>query len=303
ALVFLALRVLTRRFPPFEAPRTLRIFSYAGALILLSAFKTTFQWVSRTAVYAAAAAGPYSYGVISARYPMEFSNDLVIMMVMIAGLWGWDRLEAARARELRAVQLEGRLARSQLENLRLQLQPHFLFNALNTISAAVYDDPAAADRMVTQLAELLRASLRHAEHANVPLAEEIEVLRVYVSLLAARFGERLDVRWDVDPAAERALVPPFLLQPLVENAVRHGGLSRTGQGRIDIAAHCVNSRLRLSVSDDGPGAPAGRPWGTGLHATADRLKLLHGAAQTFSAANGPAGGFVACAELPFDPAS
>ncbi|MFI5236171.1 MAG: sensor histidine kinase, partial [Gemmatimonadales bacterium] len=243
ALIFLGLRVLTRRLPWPATPWTTRLPAYACALILGSAAKTTLQWMSRSVLYAATGAGHFSYGVISARYPMEFSNDLVILVVMIAGWTAWDRIEAGRARELHAAQLEGRLAQAQLENLRLQLQPHFLFNALNTISTAVYEDPAGADRMVTQLSELLRASLRHADRATVPLSEELEALQLYVALLSARFGERLDVRWELDPAAERALVPPFLLQPLVENAVRHGGLSRHGHGRIEIGATRRNGRI------------------------------------------------------------
>jgi two-component system, LytTR family, sensor kinase len=173
---------------------------------------------------------------------------------------------------------------------------------LNTISATMYEDPAAADEMIEQLAELLRASLRTAQSDEVPLGEELALLDLYLALMRARFGERLEVALELDPEAASALVPTLLLQPLVENAIRHGNAERVGRGAIAVRARREDGRLVLEVEDDGPGeadtAPDRPAPGLGL-ATAERLRLLYGEGQSFSAGNGPGGGFLVRASLPF----
>jgi two-component system LytT family sensor kinase len=247
---------------------------------------------------------------------MELPMQVIWISILVAAIHGFAALDAARARELRAARLESSLARSQLRNLRLQLQPHFLFNALHTVSAAMYDDPAAADEMLDQLAELLRASLRTAQSDEVPLGEELALLDRYLAIQRARFGDRLTVSIQVEPGAGSLLVPSLLLQPLVENAIRHGNAERAGRGAIAVRAHREDGRLVLEVEDDGPGAvtvpaagaaagpvPPGKrtaaaATGIGLAATAERLQLLYGDAQTFSAGAGPAGGFLVRAALP-----
>jgi two-component system LytT family sensor kinase len=207
----------------------------------------------------------------------------------------------ARQRELRAAQLEANLARAQLQNLRLQLQPHFLFNALNTISATMYEDPATADEMLGALSDLLRSSLKTVRTDEVPLREELDLLDRYLAILRARFGERLAVSIEADPAAADALVPSLLLQPLVENAIRHGSAEKDGGGAVAVRARRDGPRLILEVEDDGPGDArrnGARSEGIGLAATAERLRILYGASQTFTAGDGPAGGFLARAVLP-----
>src|SRR5579864_8399861 len=144
------------------------------------------MWGLRSALFPLAGLGPYDYGVMPLRYLMELPMQLIAFTVLVGGLHAVAALEAARARELQAARVEGSLARAQLRSLRLQLQPHFLFNALHTISAAMYEDPAAADEMLEQLAELLRASLRTAQADEVPLAEELALLDRYLALQRAR---------------------------------------------------------------------------------------------------------------------
>jgi LytS/YehU family sensor histidine kinase len=206
-----------------------------------------------------------------------------------------------RQRELRTAQLERGLAQAELRNLRLQLQPHFLFNALNTISSTMYDDPRSADRMIGQLSQLLRLSLRTSHAQEVPLRDELEVLGCYLGLMKARFGNRL--RADVVAPSDTldALVPSLLLQPLVENAIRHGNASHASGGAIEIRVERVGASLLLSVMDDGPGAPAGADvfaQGIGLSATRDRLRLLYGDGHRFDAGNrGP--GFAVTIALPY----
>ncbi|HYO13515.1 MAG TPA: histidine kinase [Thermoanaerobaculia bacterium] len=302
-LLFFPIRWLVRRLPLAPGTRGRRLPVYGLALLACGAAATTMMWGLRSVLYPLAGLGPYDYGAMPLRYLMELPLQAIGFVLMVAALHAWGALEAARARELRAAQLEGSLARAQIRNLRLQLQPHFLFNALNTISATMYEDPAAADEMIEQLAELLRASLRTAQSDEVPLGEELALLDRYLALMRARFGERLEVALELDPEAASALVPSLLLQPLVENAIRHGNAERVGRGAIAVRARREDGRLVLEVEDDGPGeadtAPDRPAPGIGLAATAERLRLLYGDGQSFSAGNGPGGGFLVRASLPF----
>jgi signal transduction histidine kinase len=180
----------------------------------------------------------------------------------------------------RAATLERRLGEAQLHNLRAQLQPHFLFNALNTISAFTESDPPMARRLTGQLGDLLRASLAHTARPLVPLAEELTFLDNYLAIESARFGDRIDVHVSADERAVEALVPSFLLQPLVENALRHGVGPRQSGGSIEVSAVLEESRLVLRVRDNGLGLPPG--WtldthaGIGLSNLRSRLAQLYG---------------------------
>jgi sensor histidine kinase YesM len=207
----------------------------------------------------------------------------------------------ARDRE----QLEARLARAQLQTLKLQLQPHFLFNTLNTITALIGVDPRVAERMVSGLSELLRLSLRNAGEQEVPLSRELELLEHYVEIQQIRFRDRLTVTLEVAPDTMQALVPNFILQPLVENAIRHGIGPRAAPGHVDVRAYRENGSLHLRVTDDGVGArsrrsePAGE--GIGLGNTKARLEHLYGTDHAFSAQGGTEGGFVVDIVIPFRP--
>ena len=306
-LIFFPLRWLVRRLPLTSRDWPRRLPVYVLALLIGGAAATTLMWGLRVLLFPLAGLGAYDYGVMPLRYLMELPLQVVWITVLVAGLHVYAALEEARARDLRAARIAGSLARAQLRNLRLQLQPHFLFNALHTISAAMYEDPAAADEMLERLAELLRASLRSAQADEVPLGEELALLESYLAIQRARFGERLTVSLQLEPGTESLLVPSLLLQPLVENAIRHGGAERAGRGAVAVRARREDGRLILEVEDDGPGA-AGGPGpsgnrgaagtGIGLSATAERLQLLYGDAQTFSAGAGRAGGFLVRAALP-----
>ncbi|NUQ19380.1 MAG: histidine kinase [Gemmatimonadaceae bacterium] len=201
------------------------------------------------------------------------------------------------------VRTQDRLAEAQLQSLRLQLQPHFLFNTLNTIIALIGPEPRAAERMVAGLSELLRASLRLADEQEVPLARELDHLQLYVEIQQTRFGERLGVDVDVDPAVRNALVPSLLLQPLVENAIRHGIAPRAAGGHISVRASRDADELRLEVQDDGVGATtrdgALPREGVGLGNTRERLRRLHGRRQRFAWESRPGAGFAVRIALPF----
>ncbi len=204
-----------------------------------------------------------------------------------------------RERELRAAQLESGLARARLDLLKSQLRPHFLFNTLNAVSALIHTDVEAADRVVARLGDLLRLSLEDFDLQEAPLTRELEVIRSYLAIEQARLGPRLSVRLDVDPGAEDALAPTFLLQPLVENAIRHGVASRSAPGWVEVRAWRERDRLHLEVRDDGPGLSAEPCGGVGLSNTRARLLHLYGADQHLEVRNDPAGGCVAHVTLPF----
>jgi two-component system, LytTR family, sensor kinase len=202
--------------------------------------------------------------------------------------------------QLRAAQLEAGLTRARLQLLKTQLQPHFLFNTLNAISALVHVDVEAADCMLARLGDLLRLALEDFGVHEASLARELEIARSYLEIEQARLGPRLRVRWDIAADLGDAVVPTFLLQPLIENAVRHGIAPRTEPGHIDIRIRRTGAELHLEVRDDGPGLPAaGAVEGVGLANTRARLLHRYGNAQRLDLTSGRQGGCVARVMLPF----
>ena len=179
------------------------------------------------------------------------------VVVYLALVLGDGALAWARRRREREAELERHLTQAQLDALRQQLQPHFLFNALNAVSTLIADDPSAAQRMIARLAELLRLALDERNAAEVPLWRELELAGSYLAIEQVRFGDRLTVAVDVPPAARQALVPGLLLQPLLENAVRHGLARRPGPGSIEVTARVEDAGLRLRVVDRGAASPDG----------------------------------------------
>ncbi|MEZ5333134.1 MAG: histidine kinase [Thermoanaerobaculia bacterium] len=279
-----------------------RLPLYLVALGAYSLLHTSSNWALRTLLYPLAGLGPYDYGRMPMRYVMELPIDVIGFTLMVGAVqWASQRRER-RQRELRAERLERTLTEAKLANLRLQLQPHFLFNALNTISSTMYRDVGRADELIERLGDLLRGSLSTARDDLVPLARELEWLAAYVELLEARFEERLEIAIDVPDELRRAVVPAMLIQPLVENAVRHGGVERHGTGRIRIAGHREDGYLLLSVADDGPGAAGPvdpHHAGFGLRSVAERLQLLFGDDHGMELGSPPGGGFTATLRFPY----
>lgn len=192
--------------------------------------------------------------------------------IVYAMVFHRQALERAAAAE----QARAELARAELRALRAQLEPHFLFNALNTIAALIAENPAAAEDTVTRLADVLRHALLASDREHVPLREELALARSVLDIEHVRFGERLRVRERVDPALLELPVPGLILQPVVENAVRHGIAARPGGGTIELSARREGDRLVLEVRDDGAGFEpdqAPRGGGFGLHAVRERMRL------------------------------
>ncbi len=218
--------------------------------------------------------------------------------------WGYvhQYFAALREREVTLTKLETELAQAQLRALKAQLQPHFLFNTLHAITVLIRHDTEAAGRMVMQLSDLLRMTLLDSERQEVTLEHELRFLRLYLEIEQTRFRDRLEVRWDIAPGLESAAVPTLLLQPLVENAVRHGVAPRASEGRVIIAARRDDGRLALCVADNGPGCRDGDVTagpGIGLPSTRARLDALYGAAHRFHLAANPGGGTSVTVEIPY----
>jgi LytS/YehU family sensor histidine kinase len=206
-----------------------------------------------------------------------------------------------RQEALEASRLQAELAEAQLHALKSQLHPHFLFNALNALVTLTTSDPPAAKRVVILLSDLLRRALADGGVQQVPLVREIDFARSYLEIERVRFPNRLSVEMSVDPRAEQALVPHLVLQPLVENAVRHGIGPKAGPGTVRIEAGLDGDALRLSVLDDGVGpsdAARSRGAGVGLSNVRARLARLYGDRASFDCGARAGGGFQASVRLP-----
>ncbi len=272
-------------------------------LPLFSFLHTTWNWASRAAIFPLVGLGAYDYGRMPVRFAMEFPTDVLFYTLVMALLLVFLRYRAARDRELRLAHVQAELTRVRLEALEGQLRPHFLFNALNTISAVMYEDAALADSLLARLADLLRRTLRRPAGTEVALSEELETLDLYLGIMQARFPDRLTVQIDVAEELKPARVPPLVLQPLVENAMRHGDPGPGAHAIVVVRARRDNGRLLIEVDDNGPGLTVqprdALDRGVGLGATARRLAELYGAAGGVSIANRAGEGARASLWVPF----
>ena len=222
----------------------------------------------------------------------------------VVGIWSVvNYYQKYREHELQTSKLEARLAQSRLQVLKMQLHPHFLFNTLNAISELIHRDPDAADHMLTDLSDLLRMSFENLEVQEVTLKQELEFLNKYIEIEQMRFHDRLKVEMAIAPETLDACVPNMILQPLVENAIKHGISPRATGGRIDIAAARNNGHLEITVADNGLGLPFGDTGtvseGVGLSNTRRRLKHLYGDGHKFEIAAASEGGVRVDLEIPF----
>ena len=236
---------------------------------------------------------------------MLFDYGMLIYWVILLINYTFDYYRRFQEGEVKASRLEAQLAQAELQALKMQLQPHFLFNTLHSISALLHKDVNAADTMIARLGDFLRLTLENAGTQEVSLQEEIEFLRCYLEIERMRFRDRLTVHINIEPAVFGARVPNLILQPIVENAIRHGIAPRSRPGRIEIYARRQDSILQVQITDDGPGLPVNGnskgilKEGVGLANTQARLQQIYGKAHRLDLANAPMGGLTVTLEIPF----
>jgi len=279
------------------------ILGHLGACVLVAlVYFTIYAWLlsGQTSVMDGST---FEFGNVFKKLAIfYFHVALVIYWAIVLGHLGWGYYQRSRERELQASALATELVRTRLEVLRMQLNPHFLFNTLHTISALIHDNPEDADRIVARLSDLLRVSLEQSDSQEVPLRQELSFLERYLQIEQTRFQDRLEVEMEVESGLDNILVPSLILQPLVENAIRHGIEPREDTGRVKIAARRLDGMLELKVSDNGPGLPesevAPSREGVGLSNTRSRLSHLYGANHRFELTPASGGGLEARLLIP-----
>ena len=290
---------------PFERPKILfQVGIHAAACIVIV---TVNQLVCRN--FLPLPAAPFDqHGPPPPE--MRFGPDILIYLVTMSACVAFAHYRKSQERERRAIELEARLAQAKLQALRMQINPHFLFNTLNAVSTLVHTSPQTADDMITDLSELFRGSLESSDEQEIPLGRELELLGRYLALEQRRFGERLSVEQKIAPGIFDALVPTLILQPLVENAIRHGIEPQKCGGKIAICGRRDGGHTILSVSDNGKkpvdfsqagSKSPGR--GIGLSNTQARLQQLYGNEQSLAVGQGELGGWMVEIQLPFRSAS
>ena len=279
---------LARRYPPRAAAGVLLLHLSAGfvvAVLRVTAVESLSGWLA-----------PFSEGGqlpsfpqrLAARFTGSVQGELLIYAAILGAVHASDNARRVRDREARAAALEAQLAHAQLDSLRVQLQPHFLFNTLHTVGALIRErEVASALETLEHLGQLLRRSLATIEQDLTPLREELDVLRLYSQIQTTRFLDTLRIDVDVDDDILDAPVPSLLLQPLVENAIRHGVSRVERAGEVVVRGYAAGGRILLHVLDNGAGLAqpsASTTTGVGLSNTRARLSLLYGADFDFTIA-------------------
>jgi signal transduction histidine kinase len=248
--------------------------------------------------------GSISLGKLMLNVYFFFDYGAMMYWLILLVVYAVEYYRRFRENELKATRLEAQLAHAQLQALKMQLHPHFLFNTLHSISALVYKNPGAADKMLARLGDFLRLTLDSAGAQEVSLQQELEFLRCYLEIERIRFQDRLTVDIDVEAEALDARLPNLILQPIVENAIKHGIAPRTSRGCIEISARRLDGQLLVNVIDNGCGLPSNGnsgllSEGLGLSNTQTRLRQLYGNHYRLDLVNNPGGGLRVTLEIPF----
>jgi signal transduction histidine kinase len=248
---------------------------------------------------------PFSFERMTRFVVANFSEGIGIYLLIAITSYAFSYYSRYREGQVRTFQLEAQLSQAQLQALKMQLHPHFLFNTLHSISALLAKDPEMARKMITRLGDFLRLTLENSGTQEVTLQQEMEFLSCYLEIERVRFQDRLRTNIDVAQQTLGAKVPNLILQPIVENAILHGIAPRSTPGLIEIEAKQRNGSLRIQVRDNGPGLSGHRTSenmfnkGLGLANTEARLERLYGAAHLFDLRNNPDGGLIVTLEIPF----
>jgi signal transduction histidine kinase len=252
--------------------------------------------------------GSPQYETFSAYFGALFINPFMVHQGLLA-YWGtvvvahaFEYHEQAKQGQARTSELSAQLAQAQLAALKMQIHPHFLFNTLNSVSALLHKDLEAADRMIARLSDFLRMTLKSSGTSVVTLAQEMDFLKTYLEIENIRFQDNLRVEIDIDEAVSGAKVPNLILQPIVENAVRHGTSRQTGVGRLSIRADRAGEHLHIAIEDNGPGPNRSRTsdgTGVGLTNTRARLEQFYGEFQLDIKERDAKGGTIVTMKVPY----
>ena len=277
-------------------PRWRIIMAHLGAALIFSALHVAGILLLRKLVYALVGQR-YGFDSLVVQGFYELQRDLITYVVILVVIFANREFQVRRTGDLRAAELAAELDQSRLKALTAQIEPHFLFNTLNAISNRMHEDVEAADRMISSLGSLMRAAYDSDNHVLVPLERELAWLRDYASMMTERFRGQLSFELKVAPGLEGVQVPRLLLQPLVENALRHGLPDGRGNLTVDVARQ--GTRLLYTINDNGVGIDDTRiKPGTGLSNVARRLELLFPGAHTFALAPGRPTGTVVTLSFP-----
>jgi signal transduction histidine kinase len=296
---------LTRRYPIQRGRVLSRSAMHGGIAVVMSFAHTGIRFGLQSDLHELPPSDPHSHWeILSSLATLELPVHLFLYWAILGGTLLLQYHARLRERELAATRLSAQLADARMQALRMQLNPHFLFNALNSIAMLVREaEREAAVDTLEALSDLLRYVLDDSAHQEVPLKREIEFVERYLAMEKIRFQDRLEVRTEVEPGTLDALVPNLVLQPIVENAVRHGIESRATPTTVTVSAGRAGDVLRLSIADDGPGfrgtAEARNSPGLGLTTTRTRLTQLYGDDATLDKADGSPSGAVVTITVPF----
>jgi signal transduction histidine kinase len=300
AVLYFGAAYISRRFPLEQPFRFRHLAIHLGCSALFSVTHLAAYVLVRAVVFPAdhfAFVESFTWWFVR-----RFYGNLIYYWTFVIVAHLLHSYQRLREREVRAAELETRLARTQLSALKSQLEPHFLFNTLNTIAELVHEDANAAEQTLTRLSELLRLSLKTTGEQEVSLQEEIAFIEPYLDIQRLRMGSRLAVCWEIDPNALPARVPNLLLQPIIENAIRHGIAPLPAGGTVTIIARCDNGQLTVAVRDTGAGITAHSDGavkeGVGLSNLKTRLDCLYGTRHQFSLRSPPQGGCEVSVRLP-----
>lgn len=291
-----------KRYPMTRKNLLTHIPLYVLVSILFGTCHTGLMWLSRILVYWLANMGPFDYGRMDYRLLMEYHKQLIVFWFIFGTVFLIRYVQKNQEEKLRAARLEEALTKARLQALQMQLHPHFLFNTLNMISSIMYENVKAADKIIASLSDLLRITLKSTNREAYTLEKELELLNLYIEIMKARFRDNLVIHLDINSGTRHALVPGFILQPLVENSIRHS-MDHLKTTEIQITSRKKNERLILMVKDNGPGITGDAQQiiekGVGLSNIVERFEELYGTDYSFQMQNINGGGLQVVINIPF----
>ncbi len=304
ALVSVPILAFANRFPPERGPRARTALIHLGAALLCSLLYVVLRaWVGQAHGWLIGEPATFE-DVFRPLLVKTFPFNLLVYGVIISVSHALDYYRKYHERTVQTLELEKHLTEARLQSLLRQLKPHFLFNTLNGIASLMHSDVDAADTMLVRLSDLLRLTMTQTGRSTVALREEISFIKTYLGIETIRFRDRLTVRYSIPDELEKAEIPNLLLQPIVENAIKHGIEPHARPGQIEISAARHQDRLVIQVLDSGNGLdpqapPSPERTGIGVVNTRARLQELYGAAQRFTLTNRPEGGLEVRVEIPY----